>query len=79
MLAELDSCIENVILCNKFAHNGSLSLAVEADRLRELPSTVLDQFNMWEAIEEMSGRAEAESLNSPASDTANDLCRSLLG
>mmetsp|Transcript_27117 Transcript_27117/g.49250 ORF Transcript_27117/g.49250 Transcript_27117/m.49250 type:complete len:80 (-) Transcript_27117:82-321(-) len=79
MLEELDVFIENVTLCDDFGHEGRLSLAVQTTRLRQLPSTVLNELDLWEAIEEMSERAGSESLSDLPSETDDSLSTSLLG
>lgn len=79
MLEELDECIENVMVCKKFAHEGRLSLAKQVEKLRQLPSNTLDEFNLWNAIEEMSRRSEIEASSSTNLETGDDcLSMSLL-
>lgn len=78
VLEELGECIENVTICKKFDHEGRLSLAMQVDRLRQLPSDRLDEFNLWTVIEVMSERSARESLSAANMGAADDLSRPLL-
>lgn len=80
MLEELDECIEDMMLCKKFEHEGRLSLTTQVERLRQLPSNRLDEFNLWNAIEEMASRSEFEAPSSSTNlDAGDDLSTPLLG
>jgi len=41
-------------VCDKLAHEERLSTSTQLTRLRQLPRNIIEEFNIWSAIEEMS-------------------------
>ena len=52
-LEVLDGYVEDVWLCSKLAHSGRLSTSTQIKKLEQLPTHIMGEFNIWEAIEEM--------------------------
>lgn len=53
LLEALDENVENVWTCEKLAHGERLNTSTQITRLQQLPSRLIEEFNIWEAIEEM--------------------------
>ncbi len=55
LLEKLDGYVENVSLCDKLDpdHDGRLSTTTKIIRLKQLPNNVIEEFNIWAAIDEM--------------------------
>ena len=53
LLEVLDGYVEDVWLCSQLAHNGRLSTSTQIKKLEQLPTHIMEEFNIWEAIEEM--------------------------
>mmetsp|Transcript_4735 Transcript_4735/g.9150 ORF Transcript_4735/g.9150 Transcript_4735/m.9150 type:complete len:498 (-) Transcript_4735:137-1630(-) len=56
ILEALDGYVEHVWVCEKLAHDhdGRLSTSIQLARLKQLPQNIQDEFNIWEAIEEIT-------------------------
>ena len=69
LLEKLDRYVENVSLCEKLytEHNERLSTTTKILRLRQLPNDVIEEFNIWTAIDEMT----KSSLSPPKRDVTN--------
>ena len=53
LLEVLDGHVETVWLCSQLAHNGRLSTSTQIKKLEQLPTHIMEEFNIWEAIEDM--------------------------
>jgi len=54
MLEELDDHLEEVVMWHRMAYGGHLGLDEQAERLRNLPQNLIEEFNLEEAIEDMT-------------------------
>ena len=80
LLEYLNELLDNITVCRKYIHEGRLNLATQVDRLRQLPSRTIQEFNLYDAIDELSRRSltEEEAEREAASTTGDDLSSPLL-
>jgi len=54
LLEVLDGLVEDTWVCEELAHSGRLSTSTQIIRLQQLPTHIMEEFNIWEAIDEMN-------------------------
>jgi len=54
LLEVLDGLVEDTWVCEQLAHSGRLSTSTQIIRLQQLPTHIMEEFNIWEAIDEMN-------------------------
>lgn len=53
LLEVLDGLVEDTWVCEELSHSGRLSTSTQISRLQQLPTHIMKEFNIWEAIDEM--------------------------
>lgn len=79
LLEVLDGHVENVWLCEKLAHDGRLSTSTQVARLKQLPRNILDEFEIWDAIGEMSGTGLDQPMTPKDRNTLGSIFRERSG
>jgi len=54
LLQVLDGLVEDTWVCEELTHSGRLSTSTQIIRLQQLPTHIMEEFNIWEAIDEMN-------------------------
>lgn len=80
LLDYLNELLDDITVCRNYIHEGRLNLATQVDRLRQLPTRTIQEFNLYDAIDELSSRSltEAVAEMEAASTTGDDLSSPLL-
>ena len=65
LLQVLDDQVENVWVCSKLVHDGRLSTSTQLTRLRQLPPDIIQEFDIWRQIAEISQNSFIPPSTSP--------------